>query len=280
MSRGSMRWSVLIAIVPLGFCFVSLAGCYQSSASSSPQSTVETLIKLLRDRDDVLRRTAAEALGKVGDQQAIQGLTLALGDPAVMVREAAAYSLSQVGPIERATTEHLARLLADPAPSVRTAAAQTLSSLDQGKELWPLWQSQLTHDDPAVRRAVIHALEGIDRPEVIEALLGVLRDPDADVRRAAVVALVESGDPHVVPLLRGRLSADPSSSVRAEVAYRLQFVSGGEDRQELSVVAGREESAQVRRWAEQTLKEMGRYGSDSTPRRVPPTGLGPSHRYP
>ncbi|MCC6140322.1 MAG: HEAT repeat domain-containing protein [Nitrospira sp.] len=228
----------------------------------------------------MLRRTAAEALGKIGDQQAVQSLVLALDDPAAIVREAAARSLGQVGPVDRVTTERLAGLLVDPIPSVRTAAAQTLASLDQGKELWPAWQSQLAHDNPDVRRAVIHALEGFDRPEVVEALSGAARDPDAGVRRAAVVALVESGDSHVGPLLRGRVSADPSSSVRAEVAYRLQFVSADADRQELSLAEGRDESLQVRRWMKQTLKGMESHGSDSAPRQVPPAGLGLSRRYP
>lgn len=275
-----MRWLSPIVIVLLSFCFVSLSGCYQSSANSSPQGTVETLIRLLHDRDDVLRRTAAEALGKIGDQQVVPSLSLALGDPAAIVREAAAHSLGQVGPVDTVTTERLAGLLVDPVPSVRTAASQTLASLDSDKELWPTGISQLTHEDPDVRRAVIHALEGIDRPDVVEALTGAVRDPDSGVRRAAVVALAESGGLHVETLLRDRLNTDPSSSVRAEVAYRLQFFSGNEAGEVLRFVLGQDESLQVRRWTEQTLRGLRAPGSDSTPRPVPPAVPGPSHRYP
>ncbi len=266
-------------IILLGLWLTSLVACYQPSASSSPQVTVETLLRLLHDSDAVVRRTAAEALGKIGDHQAVPSLVLSLDDPSSIVRESSAHSLSQLGSLDMVTRERLAGLLVDPVPTVRNAAAQTLASLDSPKALWPMAMSQLVHKDPDVRRAVIQALEGVDSPEWLKTLGNSLQDPDPRVRRAAVIALAESGVPNVSVQLRERLTEDSSSDVRAESAYRLQFFSVGEAEDGLQFAASHDESVQVRRWTEQTLRGLKAHGSDSTLQPTPPAVPELSHRY-
>lgn len=274
----SSRVSLLLSL-----CFISLVGCYQPSASPSPQRTVESLLRLLHDRDAVARRTAAEALGKIGNPLAVGGLVLALGDQSPIVREASVWSLSGFGPVDTSTRGRIAGLLVDSSPSVRTAAAQTLASFDTTKELWPGALSQLVHDDSEVRRVVIQAFESSDSPELSKVLAEFLRDPAPQVRRAAVVVLAESaesGDPHVVELFRQQLTADPSANVRAEIAYRLQFFSGREAEEGLRLAVSQDESAQVRRWAEQSLMGLREHGSGSGLQPIPPAGPETSHRYP
>jgi HEAT repeat protein len=270
-----------IVFVLLSLCFSSLLGCYQPSASPSPQRTVETLLRLLHDSDAVARRTAAEALGKIGNPQAVAGLVVALGDHSPIVREASVRSLGGVGPLDLVARVHIAGLLVDPVQSVRTTAAQTLAFLDSTRDLWPLAMSQLAHADPEVRRAVIQAFESSDSPEVVRALADRLHDPDSQVRRAAVAVLGESGDSKVVELFREQLTAESSSNVRAEIAYRLQFFSEGESEEGLRYVAIHDESAQVRRWADHTLRGLrGARDSGSRPQPIPPAVPEPSHRYP
>lgn len=268
-------------LVLLSLCFASLLGCYQPPATSSPQRTVDTLLRLLHDSDAAARRTAAEALGKIGNPQAVSSLVLALADPAPIVREASVRSLGGLGPLDMATRVHIAELLVDPVQPVRTAAAQTLGSLDSTKEVWPLAMSQLADADPEVRRAVIQAFESIDSPEVVRALVGSLHDPDPQVRRTAVAVLGESGDSKVVELFHEQLKAESSANVRGEIAYRLQFFSEGEFGEGLRFVANHDESAQVRRWADQTLRGLrGARDSGSRLQPIPPAEPEPSHRYP
>lgn len=269
-----------IVFVLLSLSFSSLLGCYQPSASPSPQRTVDTLLRLLHDSDAVARRTAAEALGKIGNPRVVAGLVGVLGDQSPIVREASVRSLGGVGPLDMVTRVHIAGLLVDPVQSVRSTAAQTLASLDSTKELWPLAMSQWAHADPEVRRAVIQAFESIDSPEVVRALVDSLHDPDPQVRRAAVAVLGESGDSKVVELFREQLTAESSSNVRAEIAYRLQFISEGESKEGLSFVAIHDEIPQVRRWADHTLRELTAHGSDSMRQLIPPAVPEPSHRYP
>lgn len=269
------------AFVLFSLCFASLFGCYQPSATSSPQRTVEALLRLLHDHDAVARRTAAEALGKIGSSKAVPGLVASLGDESPMVREASVRSLGGLGPLDMPTRVHMAELLVDHVQSVRESAARTLGSLDSTKEIWPMAMSQLAHADPEVRRAVIQAFESIDSPEVVRALVDSLHDPDPQVRRAAVAVLGESGDSSVVELFREQLKADSSANVRGEIAYRLQFFSEGEIGDGLQFVASHDESAQVRRWADQTLRgRRGARDSGSRPQPIPPTVPVPFHRYP
>jgi HEAT repeat protein len=276
-----MFLSRVFVLLSLSLCFASLLGCYQPSASPSPQRTVETLLRLLHDRNAVARRTAAEALGKIGNPQAAPGLVVALGDESPIVREASVRSLGGVGPLDPVTRVYIAGLLVDPVQSVRSAAAQTLGSLDSTKEIWPLAMSQLAHADPEVRRAVIQALESIDSPEIMRALVDSLHDRDPRVRQAAVAVLGESGDSKVVELFRERLRGEPSANVRGEIAYRLQFFSEGESEEGLRFVANHDESAQVRRWADHTLRGLrGARDSGSRPQPIPPAVPEPSHRYP
>ena len=271
------RSSVLLLLV---IWYVSLAGCYQTSPDPAPQVTVETLQRLLRDPDAVVRRTAAEALGKIGDPQVVPDLVQALGDHAAPVREASVWSLSGLGPLNSSIRGRIAGLLVDSSPSVRSAAAQTLASLDVSNELWPDALSQLAHADSEVRRGVALALQSSNSPDAVKGLEALVRDPAPQVRRAAVAAFAETGDSRVVELFRNQLTAEPSATVRAEIAYRLQFFSGSETAERLSIVAAEDENVQVRRWAEHSLRGFLVHGSGSEPQPIPPAGPEPSHRYP
>lgn len=277
---GSARRRLSILMVLLSLWSASQFGCYQPPANPSPQVATEALMRLLHDSDAVVRRTVAEALGKIGDPQAVPSLVLALDDTMFIVREAAVHSLSRCGPLEKAVGERVVGLLGDPVPAVRVAAAQTLSSLDVMSELWPVVVPLLAQEDADVRRTVIQALEGVESPGLLKTLANSMYDSDPRVRRAAVIALAESGAPNVSALLREGLTADSSSDVRAESAYRLQFFSGSEAEAGLRFVASHDESVQVRRWTEQTLRGLKAHGSDSRLQPIPPVVPELSHRYP
>jgi hypothetical protein len=60
------------------------------------KEAVPVLIIALRDPDALLRRLAAEALGKIGDPRAAGPLRIALGDDNVVVQKAATRALHKV----------------------------------------------------------------------------------------------------------------------------------------------------------------------------------------
>jgi hypothetical protein len=89
---------------------------------------VEGLIAALNDPHDVdVRSAAAETLGQIGGQRAVESLVGALSDPDARVRSAAALALSDCG--DGAAAQPLQGLMDDPDEDVRRAAIQAIIRL-------------------------------------------------------------------------------------------------------------------------------------------------------
>ncbi len=280
-SQTSSRLSCgLLALWVAGW-FVLVAGCYQSSPAPAPQATVDMLIALLDDCDAAIRQTAADALGKIGDQKAELFLIRALHDSDPTVREAAARSLGRLSALGLEGGTALVTLLRDSDNSVRRAAAQALGASEGIPALASTLANLLTSPDSTVRQAAGHALMLVDGREAFAALSKGTTDADPVVRQWAVAALGESGDARAVPVLLDRLQHDSMAEVRAEAAYRLRFVGDGSVAAELETVVKRESSLDVKRWAEMSQVELRKgFGSDSRPRLTPQGGFEFSHQYP
>ena len=156
-----------------------LVEAFGAAGAPAVPALIQALIQALGDSDWAVRRAAAEALGDLGDSQAVPPLIQALGDSGWDVRRAAAEALGAVG---------------DP---------QAIPALIKA----------LGNDGGAVRSAAAEALGAIGDPQAIPALIQALGDSDRDVRRAAAEALGKLGDPKAVPALKKRLY-DESEAVR------------------------------------------------------------------
>ncbi|MFO0841324.1 MAG: HEAT repeat domain-containing protein [Gemmataceae bacterium] len=87
--------------------------------------------KALTHPDPVVRRNAAEALGRIGgpEPQVIPALAERLSDGDAVVRGAAARSLGWFGPAAKPAAPALRKLLDDPDKAVRSQAAQALGRI-------------------------------------------------------------------------------------------------------------------------------------------------------
>lgn len=235
-----------------------MAGCYQDAPALTPQATIDMLITLLGDRDASIRLTAAEALGKIGDQQAEPYLIRALHDSEPTVREAAARSVGRLSAVGVETGTELVALLRDPDRSVRRAAAQALGAGERTPALVSALAGLLTSPDPTVRQAAGHTLLLLDAREAFAALSKGTTDADPTVRQWAVAALGESGDARAVPVLLDRLRHDSKAGVRTEAAYRLRFVGDSSVAAELETIMQRDGSLDVKRWAGKIRLDSGR----------------------
>ncbi len=90
-------------------------------------SIVESLEQILADRERTVRKAGCEALGRIGDAEAIPSLFDALTHPDRDTRWAAAWALGQCGQPARAP---LIVALGDPDPAMRQAASWGLRWLD------------------------------------------------------------------------------------------------------------------------------------------------------
>lgn len=213
------------------------------------------LSTLLHDPEPLVRRTAAESLGKIGDPGAVPLLRAALHDTDASVREAAARGLSRLPAAEPSVGEALIGLLQDPEETVRRAAAHALGSAEWPPPVWERLAPFVRAADTRVRLAAVQALYSAEGPvsrAVIEALGQVAGDADPTVRQWALAALAEAAGEGAVPALVTRLMHDEAENVRTEAAYRLSFVGGRSASDALELLAGRALPPGLQRWVVQS----------------------------
>jgi HEAT repeat protein len=241
--RKRLRWglpslSLLLLSTPLG--------CLQDVQAPSVERGVAVLVALLGDHNPDMRRTAAESLGKIGDQSALPE-----------VRAAAARALGRTAsPTDEAVIAGLTRLLADPDERVTQAAAIAIGDIEPSPGLMAPVADWFRSSDVRVRRAAVRAVLSLDTGQMAGWLLPLVADPDAEVRQGAVAALGLSGDARAATALWKRLIEDPSPAVRAEAAYHLGELSGADAGKVLRGAFAKEADSGVRRWIEAELTAL------------------------
>jgi HEAT repeat protein len=166
---------------------------------------VPALIGALDDRHQEVRKAAAEALGEIGDPQAIEPLLQA------MIRE-------KEGPnpykwavlrFQTAAVDHLLPLLSHEDTTIRVQAAQMLAELGDERALEPLIAALNTPDTP-LRFHLVISLGKLGDRRAVEPLLTLLTDETPSVRHHALLALGALGDKRIVPVLLDALQRDAS----------------------------------------------------------------------
>jgi len=159
-------------------------GLLQHFAAFDP-SARQAIRSMLDDQDASVRREAVQAIGRIGDREALPRVSSLLSDDDAGVRGEAADAIKDLltglpagSPEFRAGFEALAARATDPDARVREEAADSIGDL--GTEI------------------------------ATPILLRLLDDPEDDVRDEAITALGRSGDPSVVPHLRRLYEAGPS----------------------------------------------------------------------
>ena len=249
------------------FCAM-LSGCYVETPSAGPEVISMRLSELLADQDPDMRRTAAEALGKIGRDSSMTALIAALQDGEARVRAAAALALGRIGQAESAPA--LVRSLADPAEMVRVAAAMALGELESSEFSEALILEKFRPLDNTERLAAGRALLGLGAVSFSQEVVGALRDPSPRIRQVAAAVLGESGDPKAIPLLVTLLQSDRVADVRSEAAFRLGKIGDDLIAGKLESIAGTDQDVRVRgwaRWASQQVTRSHESGSATQPTR-------------
>ena len=180
-------------------------------------AAVKPLVATLKHRDKVVRRAAAQALGKIADPGAAKGLVAALGDSDQQVRQAAVEALVR---IMAPAAKPLAAALLDGNATKRRLATEVLDrtgwSPDKSKAGASYWIAKrqwarcveigapavgpllwaLQNDDEWGRAEAALALGKIGNTRAVQPLSAALKDDDEHVRlRAAkaLAAVLESG---------------------------------------------------------------------------------------
>jgi HEAT repeat protein len=178
------------------------------------------LLKLVEDSDSSVRRRAAEALGKIGDSQAIPGLFKLVEDSDYSVRSSAAEALGKIG--DSQAIPGLLKLVEDSDYSVRSRAADALGKIGDSQAI-PELLKLVEDSDSYVGMRAADALGKIGDSQAIPGLLKLVQHSDSSVRSSAADALGKIGDSQAIPGLL-KLVEDSDSSVRSSAADALRKI--------------------------------------------------------
>ncbi|HEX2622267.1 MAG TPA: HEAT repeat domain-containing protein [Phototrophicaceae bacterium] len=187
------------------------------------EPAVAELIRLLSDRNPVVRRMAAFALGRIGEPAApaVSELVKALADNEQNVRDFAAYALGRIGEAAAPALPILIPALKDQQPIVRFGAALALRQI--GKAATPAMNAlinALTDENQEVGQLAALALGQMGAPaaEAVPALVTMLGNRNPDLRFSSAYALGRIGEPAMPELLKTLESKDSGLRVSAAMA--------------------------------------------------------------
>ncbi len=155
------------------------------------QPDIEGAIRLLKNGDDQVRQFIAYLLGRTGDSRAIEPLIDALQDEHVGVRGAAANALGALGDID--AVPYLLPLLKHDNPQLVIWAAYALTRL--GRDHFHILVDALHNDAVEVRRSAILAMQQLGDSRAADPLRTLHNDharrfpDDTTVAEAAAKAL-------------------------------------------------------------------------------------------
>ena len=149
---------------------------------------VEPLIVVLNDKDPLIQRQTIKALGRIKDQRAVGPLIAVLidSDRKPHVRMSAAEFLGIIG--DDSAVDSLIAALDDSHWEVRAHAAEALGRIKDPRAVEPLIET-LKDQDATVRGNAVDGLAKIRDPRAIEPLAATLTDKSRTVRKKAAQAL-------------------------------------------------------------------------------------------
>jgi HEAT repeat protein len=178
-------------------------------------ATLDLLMAQLTAEDLEVRRSAAVALGRIGDSRATSALVNTLADQSLAID--AVIALGQIG--DPNAVDGLLKLIGSEDASLRQAVVSALNSVmppSMSERIIPL-----LHDlDPNVRESAVKIAGYFGYPDAAGALVELSRDEVERVRCAAIEHLPFVEDERVLDVLAQALK-DETPSVRAAAARAL-----------------------------------------------------------
>jgi|GEM_PF-1176572 len=216
------------------------------------EKAVDELILALSDEDRSVRWRAASALGEIGNEKAVDALILALSDEYSYVRERAAEALGKIG--NEKAVDALILALSDEYSDVRGRAADALGKLGNEKAV-DAFILALSDEDSYVRGSAADALGEIGNEKAVDDLILALSDEDSYVRGRAALALGKIGNEKAVDELILALS-DKDRDVRERAASALGKI-GNEKAVDELILALSDKDIFVRGRAAEALGKIG-----------------------
>jgi hypothetical protein len=234
------------AFVEKSYCgnAVSISASDESQKDESVDSTMQSLIKALRQGDSDERQRAAIALSTSGNASAVEPLIQALNDKDDFVRDFAVRGLGNLH--DPRAVEPLIKALGDKNLLVKRSAARALGAIGDPRAVEPLIKA-LDDDDVLVKRSAIRALGNLRDLKAIDPLINSLGESDVYLSNAAATALVDAGD-LAIPRLVASLADWTLGPKAAEVLQTLGWKPSSSEEKVRFDVAQRNRQALLAQW--------------------------------
>jgi len=192
--------------------------------ASVGKPAVKSLIAGLKSHDPLVRRQSAEALGDIGDPQAVEPLIDVLSDPDSLIRRHAVKALGKIKDLRAVAP--LCRVLSDSGEQahVRGSAAEALGRIRDPNAVEFLIRA-LTDSHWTIQGQSAQALGRIGDRRAVEPLILSLQDRDAAVRGYAAKALGQIKDERAIEPLRVAIQ-DEDREVRKQAEEALAKILG------------------------------------------------------
>ena len=222
-----------------------------------PNNVIDLQIKELEDKDSNVRKSAAEALGGIRSEKAVEPLINVLtADKDSKVRESAVFALGQIGS-EKAIESLINVLSIDKDSDVRKSVALVLGSIRSEKAIEPLIKVLSTDKESDVRGYTAFALGSIGSEKAIESLITALSDEETNVRWRAAVALGRTRSKLAVEPLINALSTGKEDFDREYAAEALGHIGSERAIEPLIKALSIDEDTFVRWSAAEALGSIG-----------------------
>ncbi|MFX1449189.1 MAG: HEAT repeat domain-containing protein [Promethearchaeota archaeon] len=180
---------------------------------------IEPLIKILDDQDSCIKAKVAEALGKIGNQEAFKPLILHLDDVSYDVQAKIIRALGELGNSKAVIP--LIKKLHSENKNVIWETIISLGKLRDEKAVEHLIPF-IDNPNPKIRLKVLDALEKISDPSIISHLIKTLDDDDPNIRAKTVEIFGLVGNSDSSNYLLNKL--DDIQVVRLEAIRALGFL--------------------------------------------------------
>lgn len=160
-------------------------------------AAVEPLLSAVKSDDPAVRGGAIEALLLTHDSRALPAFTAAINDPNTGVRQLALLALQTCNAPN--FLDALRATLKDPDPAARAMALRASGELPPAESI-QVALAALRDPDPSVKNAAAVYLKPVQTndPQIAQALIALVSDPDSSVSWSAINALATSRDPKAI----------------------------------------------------------------------------------
>jgi len=209
---------------------------------------IDELLRYLDSEEMMVRRHAIQALGRIGDPEAVPDLLEELARSGSReLRHFIVRALERIG--DPRATEPVAALLSDESYGLRVLAARALQSIDKNTDAVPGLIDALKDPHWLVRVTAAETLGSMKATKAVDPLIGLLKDKHSSVRRAAAEALGKMNAEKARKPLAAVLSDWQAGPHAAEALDRLGWKPGDTaDHRVHFRVANRNGSALVKNW--------------------------------